>query len=307
MAIHLKKSAATAFASLLMAALLTVPAYARELVVGGQAVGVQLSTDGVMVAGVSEVETASGTCAPAKEAGIRQGDYIIKICGAPVSKAADIIEAVERMNGAQVELALRRGEKEFSACVKPVRSAEEQWVLGLWLRDGVSGIGTLTFCDPETGIYGALGHSVSDAESGELIPLNGGSITDAQIVSVKQGQCGQPGELNGCADFSKVLGSIDLNTEVGIYGQAYVTIGGRKMETGDIAPGPATILSTVSGREIGEYAVEINRVYKESSGVHAALCVTDSELLAKTGGIVQGMSGSPIIQQGKIVGAVTHV
>lgn len=307
MANYLKKTAATALMSLLFAALLAAPAYAKELVVGGQAVGVQISTDGVLVAGVSEVETAAGSCAPARDAGVKQGDYIIKAGGVPVTKAADVTETVERLCGAPVTLTLRRGSREVTAEVKPVRTAEEQWVLGLWLRDGISGIGTLTFCDPETGIYGALGHSVSDTESGAVIPLNDGSITDAQIVSVKPGVCGQPGELNGCADFSKVLGSIDRNTEVGIYGQVYVSVDGKRMETGEITPGPATILSTVNGREIREYSVEINRVYKESAGVHAALSVTDGALIAKTGGIVQGMSGSPIIQQGRLVGAVTHV
>ena len=126
-------------------------------------------------------------------------------------------------------------------------------------------------------------------------------------MSVSRGVCGKPGELNGCADFSQVLGSIELNTGCGIYGHSFVSIGGRAMQTGAISPGPATILSTVNGREVGEYEVEVNRIYKESDGVHAVLSVTDDELIRRTGGIVQGMSGSPVIQDGRLVGAVTHV
>ena len=154
----------------------------------------------------------------------------------------------------------------------------------MWLRDGVSGIGTLTFLEPESGVYGALGHSVSDGETGKLIPIDQGSITDAQIVSIKPGNAGNPGELNGCADLGKVLGSIQLNTECGIYGQMYSTIGGRRIESGMITAGPATIISTLSGRDSGEYAVEINRVYNDSTGIHAMLSVVDPTLLEKTGG-----------------------
>ena len=177
----------------------------------------------------------------------------------------------------------------------------------MWLRDGVSGIGTLTFCDPATGIYGALGHSISDADTGLEMPLDDGSITDAEIVSITKGLPGAPGELNGCADMGRVLGSIDGNTAHGIYGRMYTALGTRRLETGNITTGPATIVSTVSGRQPEEYDVEINRIYRDAGGEHVMLTVVDSELCARTGGIVQGMSGSPILQGGRLVGAVTHV
>ena len=303
----IKKSALTAFLVLTLASVLTVPAYARELIVGGQAVGIQISARGAVVAGLSEVETGSGKASPARDAGVRKGDIIIKIQGQEVSKASQVIETVNSLSGAPVSITVLRSGRELNFSIEPAQSGENQWMLGIWLRDGVSGIGTLTFCDPETGIYGALGHSVNDGDSDIPVPVGDGNITDAQIVSITPGLSGQPGELNGCADFGRVIGSIEENADTGIYGHTYVSIDGRYMETGELSAGPASVMSTISGRETGEYSIEINRVCRDSTGVHAMINVTDPELLSRTGGIVQGMSGSPIIQNGCIVGAVTHV
>lgn len=303
----MKKTIITALWSLVIVSCLSAPAFAQELLVGGQVVGIQVSTKGVLVAGLSEVETADGVCTPAKSAGVRQGDIIIKADGKTVSKAADVIAVVEEAGGQPVKLCIERENKKMELEVRPACSAEGQWLLGMWLRDGISGIGTITFQDPETGVYGALGHSISDSESGIQLPVGQGSICDAQILSVNPGASGAPGELNGCADLGKVLGSIALNTDCGIFGEGYSALGTRKLESGQLATGPATIVSTISGRYTREYAVEVNRVYRDSSGQHAMISVTDPELLEKTGGIVQGMSGSPLIQNGKIVGAVTHV
>lgn len=303
----MKKTILTALWSLVIISCLSAPAFAQELLVGGQVVGIQMSTKGVLVAGLSEVETAEGICTPAKSAGVRQGDIIMKADGKTVSKASDVIAAVEAAGGQAVRLCIEREGKTLELTVRPACSAEGQWLLGMWLRDGISGIGTITFQDPESGVYGALGHSISDSESGIQLPVSRGNICDAQILSVNPGASGAPGELNGCADLGKVLGSIELNTDCGIFGEGYGALGTRKLESGQIATGPATIVSTISGRYTGEYAVEVNRVYRDGSGQHAMISITDPELLEKTGGIVQGMSGSPLIQNGKIVGAVTHV
>ena len=303
----MKKTIITALWSLVIISCLSAPAFAQELLVGGQVVGIQVSTKGVLVAGLSEVETADGVSTPAKSAGIRQGDIIIKADGKTVSKAADVIAAVEAAGGQPVKLCIERESKKMELAVRPACSAEGQWLLGMWLRDGISGIGTITFQDPESGVYGALGHSISDSESGIQLPVSQGSICDAQILSIKPGASGTPGELNGCADLGKVLGSIALNTDCGIFGEGYSSLGTRKLESGQLSTGPATIVSTINGRYTGEYAVEVNRVYRDSNGQHAMISVTDPELLEKTGGIVQGMSGSPLIQNGKLVGAVTHV
>lgn len=303
----MKKAVITTLSCLFLAASLPTAAYAQELVVGGQVVGIQISTDGVMVAGVAEVETAEGSRCPASEAGLRQGDVILEVEGQKIQNAGELIERIGAMNGAAAELTVRRDDKLMKLSVQPALSAEDQWMLGMWLRDGISGIGTLTFCDPDTGIYGALGHSISDGETGAAVPLSRGSITDAEIVSVTPGTAGTPGELNGCADMGRVLGTVEKNTGHGIYGRIYTSLGGKVVETGEICTGPATIISTVDGRQAKEYSVEISRVYNDGEGRHVMLTVTDSELCARTGGIVQGMSGSPIMQNGKLVGAVTHV
>ncbi len=303
----MKKTVCTALFSLFLAAAFPVAAYAQELLVGGQVVGIQISTDGVLVAGVAEVETENGLRSPAEEAGIKEGDFITELDGQKLRSAKELVDGVGARNGQSVALTVRRGDQKLSLEISPVRSGGGKWMLGMWLRDGVSGIGTLTYCDPATGTYGALGHSISDFETGVTVPLGEGSITDAEVVSITKGASGAPGELNGCADLGRVLGSVLGNTDHGIYGKASAGLGGRMVETGQITAGEASIVCTVAGREPGEYKVEINRVYQDTDGEHVILTVTDPALQALTGGIVQGMSGSPILQNGKLVGAVTHV
>ena len=303
----MKKAVITTLFGLFLAAALPTAAFAQELVVGGQVVGIKISTEGVMVAGVADVETADGNCSPAADAGLKEGDFITEADGQKILSATELIDAVGRKSGEAVALTVSRGDKRLSMMVKPALSKDGQWRLGMWLRDGITGIGTVTFCDPTTGVYGALGHSISDSDTGVQIPMNEGSITDAEIVSVTKGAAGTPGELNGCADMNKVLGNVEENTGHGIYGRAYVSMGDRVVETGQICTGKASIVSTVNGREAREYQVEITRVYKDADGEHVMLTVTDEQLRAQTGGIVQGMSGSPILQNGKLVGALTHV
>ena len=179
-------------------------------------------------------------------------------------------------------------------------------MLGMWLRDSVTGIGTLTFSDPDSGVFGALGHAVSDADTG--LRLEGeGQMTGAQITGVHPGSEGCPGELVGCAEDAQVLGSIERNTPRGVYGVLTQSVYGQSVEAGMLKPGEAKILCTVTGAEPRAYSVQIDRVYNDTDGCRAVLTVTDPQLLSLTGGIVQGMSGSPILQDGKLVGAVTHV
>ena len=303
----MKKAIITALFGLFITAFFPVSAWAQELVVGGEAVGIQISTKGVLVAELAQVETEKGSLCPAKEAGIQKGDFIIEIDGEEVNSAAQLSECVAQKGGDGVELKVQRGNESFCREIKPVQSAEKQWMLGMWLRDGLSGVGTITYMDPESKSYGALGHSISDGESGILLPLNDGSISDAEIVSVTKGCAGKPGELNGCADVHKVLGTVEKNTVFGIFGKMKVPVTGKLMDTGEASVGKACIISTVQGRETKEYDVEISRVVRDGEKSHLILRVTDPELLSITGGIVQGMSGSPIIQNGKLVGAVTHV
>ena len=302
----MRKGIVTGLCALFFIAITSAPAFAQELLVGGQAVGIQISTDGVIVAGFCPVETEDGAVTPAEDAGLKTGDLICGADGASVSDASELIAVLEEA-GEQVELEVRRGSQTLSLPVSTAVGEEGRPMLGILLRDGLNGIGTLTFCDPDSGVFGALGHSINDSATGLAVPLREGSVTEAQIVAVHPGTAGTPGELDGVSDLSQVMGSVEQNTEVGIFGHMSAALGSRPVEIGVITAGPASILSTVEGREAHEFSVEINRVYRDSGGTHAMFTVTDPALLSRTGGIVQGMSGSPILQSGRLVGAVTHV
>lgn len=286
---------------------------AEALIPVGDTVGIEIKMDGVLVAEAGEVETASGKASPARDAGICPGDIIISVNGRGVSTAAEFLSVSSEFDGSPVELRLRRDGREISFTLNPVESGSGGWQLGLWLRDGVSGMGTVTFYDPASGTYGALGHGINELRSGELIPVGDGSILDAEVTEVIPGKAGCPGELRGAIDKSHVLGSLESNDICGIFGHA------APGEFSDGSPlpvaspeevvlGDATILADVNGAGTKEYSVEICRVYRDRDDVRSMLiAVRDPELLSITGGIVQGMSGSPILQNGKLVGAVTHV
>ena len=267
-------------------ALLPCGAWAEELLVGGQTVGIEISAEGVIVSGFSRVETEEGELSPAEEAGFLPGDLIVKLNGQPIRTAEDLIGAVAQLGGDEAAVDVRRGEGTAQLKVRPALSPNGQWLLGLWLRDGVSGVGTLTFVEPESGLFGALGHSVNEEDSGVR---------------------GTPGELSGSSDSTDTIGSVEKNTPAGIFGHLSALPSGQLLQTGQMRTGEACIVSTLSGHEAREYAVEIDRVYTDGGETRALLTVTDSALISGAGGIVQGMSGSPIIQDGSIVGAVTHV
>ena len=303
----MKKWIMTGLCAALLTALLPAAAFAQELLVGGQAVGIELETQGVVVVALSEVETAEGSRAPAEEAGFKEGDVIVQIGERPVASAADFLAAVAALEGAAAPVTAQRGGQTVCMMIRPALSLDGHWMLGLWLRDGLTGIGTLTFCDPISGVYGALGHAVTDENSGALLPIGGGSISEMQVTGVVPGLPGAPGELSGGTEPGRVLGSVEKNTEHGIFGHVEVSPETRLAETGEIRPGPAVILATVQGSQIGEYAVQIDRVYSEGGAHRVLFTVTDPALREQTGGIVQGMSGSPILQDGRLVGAVTHV
>lgn len=296
--------------SFLIAALfvftMSAAALAEELIPGGQALGINMETDGVMVAELIPVPTADGEKSPAAEAGLLKGDVIVKLGAKDVVSAADFISAVKKLNGDETTITVRREDNLKQFNITPVLSEDGVYKLGLMLRDGVSGVGTLTFFDPETGIYGALGHSISDADTGDILPLSEGSITDTEIVGVIPGQAGTPGELSGRNESADVLGDIRINCGCGIFGLADLS-GTDALELGDMKQGKASIYCTVSGDEVKEYGIDIDKVSNADGYTVAKLHVTDPELIALTGGIVQGMSGSPIIQNGRLVGAVTHV
>ena len=303
----MKKCILTMLTGLILSAALPITAFAQELIVGGQAVGIRVRTEGVLVSATAEVETAEGPRSPAADAGLREGDRILRVDGVQIHGAAELIAAVGAAGGAPVELTFSRDGALLRLPVEPALSAEGQWMLGMWLRDAVTGIGTVTFCDPETGVYGALGHSLTDEELGIPVPLESGSITQAEICGVVPGSAGSPGALNGSFSGGKVLGTVESSGDCGIFGTAERSLGSFTAEVGSFRVGPASILATVDGTRVQEFSVRITRIYRDAAGEHVMLSVTDPELCALTGGIVQGMSGSPILQDGKLVGAVTHV
>lgn len=283
---------------------------AEELVPMGNAIGIQMKMSGVMIVGLSKVETAAGEAAPAENAGLMVGDIITELNGRSISTSADFITEVSEMDGDPVSVTVDRQDKKVHFTVTPAKNASGAYQLGLWLRDGVTGIGTMTYYDPATGTFGALGHGINDADTGKLVPVHNGEVTSAEVVDVVRGSCGTPGELCGKLGDER-MGSIEINADCGVFGVYDGTAAGNAIPVAtesEIVLGPAIILANVNGSQVKEYSVEISRVYRDPNDSKTVMiAVTDPELLEATGGIVQGMSGSPIIQNGKLIGAVTHV
>ena len=296
--------------------LLLTPAAAeegpRELVPVGATVGVRIETDGLLVIGIAELPAAGGSRSPAGEAGIRRGDLITYAGAVRVTTAQQLREALSLAEG-EVSVRFWREGREMQVSVRPERGEDGQPELGVWLRSGLSGIGTVTWYDPATGAFGALGHGVSDVDTGVMLPLKSGIVGRASVDSVVKGSAGTPGELKGRLGLEEPFGCITENTEAGIVG--YLEPGALPETLGAPVPlcprekircGPAEILSNVSGEPV-RYTARILRVYPGGGGRDFLLQVTDEALIALTGGIVQGMSGSPVLQDGRLVGAVTHV
>ncbi|MDR3209140.1 MAG: SpoIVB peptidase, partial [Oscillospiraceae bacterium] len=250
----------------------------------------------------------------------RAGDIITRVGKAEISSGEELKAASARFDEKPVTVQVLRGDERVQLSVAPAKLKTGEFSLGLWVRDGISGIGTVTFYDPETGMFGALGHAVADADTGVVLPVREGSITKASVTDVQRGESGAPGQLHGAFDFDETLGEITENTEHGIFGtftrsalkSNSALFSGDALEVADereIHTGAAYILANVSGSEIQRFEVEISRVYSGSEAAGRTMLVTmkDDALTSVTGGIVQGMSGSPIVQDGKLVGAVTHV
>ena len=277
---------------------------ARELVPVGEVIGIELADGSVTIAALDD-ELGK----PAQAAGLQPGDTIVSMDGKKVTCAQDVRRALQRSNG-MVTITVVRDDKEKELTLTPSITPDGP-KMGVYLKQGVTGVGTVTWYDPDTGSFGALGHGVN-TQDGKLLTMDTGNAYFASVQSVKKGTVGEPGQLMGAMTDPAPLGQITSNTHQGIFGK---TQAGWNADTLPVATkqqiktGPATIRSTVAGNQVQEYSVEILKIYpnSDSSGRNMLLKVTDPALLSATGGIVQGMSGSPIIQDGKLVGAVTHV
>ncbi len=288
----------------------------QELIPVGLPVGIYVEADGILVIGVGEFDGANGKkCAPAKNI-LRTGDYIKKMNGEPVDDKNDFITAIEETSGRETVLTIERYGKMFDVSVKPQQNDRGVYKIGVWVRDNAQGIGTMTFIDAD-GNFGALGHGINDIDTSDLMNMDDGTLYQTEIVAVKKGRSGEPGEMTGMIIYTpeRILGDITANNTRGIFGvcndKAMNLVSEDPLPIGlkqEIKKGPAQIISTVDDTP-EYYDVEITAVHLDHDNVNRGieLKVTDPKLLEATGGIVQGMSGSPILQNGKIVGAVTHV
>lgn len=292
-----------------------------KLVPGGHSIGVLLHSRGVIVVGHAAIRGEDGGLhQPGREAGLALGDAITQIGGVEISgeeQAARLFEEAGRVGG-PVSVTIKRRGRMLTKWVTPLREKESgKWRAGIYIRDGAAGVGTLTFYDPASGRYGALGHVIADAETSQPIDVQDGHIVEAEISSIQPGRPAAPGEKDGrFKNEDNWLGTIERNTRFGIFGSMHAPVHNpyfpEPIPVGlgsQVKQGPAEILTVVDGQKLERYAVTITRLMRQptAEGKNMIVKVTDARLLAKTGGIVQGMSGSPIVQDGRIIGAVTHV
>jgi len=305
---------------LLLAAVLTLwPTAARAsaptVVPVGRAVGIKLFSDGVVVVGTSDIATEDGSVNPAKACGLREGDIITHINATEVDTIEEVSALLQELEGEAMSIRAIRDDKQVQlTATAALCSTDGSYKLGAWIRDSMAGIGTVTFYCPDTGTFGALGHGINDVDTALLMPLDSGSILPATVAGVEKGRAGDPGQLQGVFDTGRTLGLLHANTSGGVFGVLADSgwAEGTPMEVAqrsEVERGDAVILCNIDGDRVEEYGVRIEKVFQEREDDcrDYLIRVTDQRLLDATGGIVQGMSGSPILQNGKIVGAVTHV
>ena len=289
-----------------------------KLYPSGQLVGVSMNTKGaIAVQFQSFIDISGNEVCPAKDAGIKTGDIIVEIGGNKVYNADEVIEQLNKIDHKEIEVVIKRENVEQTVTVKPVKAKDDnKYKIGLWVRDSVAGIGTLTCYNDKLNRFVALGHSINDVDTGIIMPVKNGDLIESELISIVKGKRNNPGELRGVlkADNKDIIGSIELNNDFGIYGDVTkkVNSSSSPMEIAlqdKIKEGDAKILTTIDNEGPKLFDIKIKKTYKQTKKNTKSMLieVTDKELLSKTGGIVQGMSGSPIIQNGKIVGAVTHV
>ena len=281
-----------------------------EVIVCGMPFGVKMFSEGALVVGFSSIEQNGSMVSPAKAAGLRLGDRVICIGETTTENNDAVKDALEAAAGPVEVVYIRDGEQRQTTLTPLWDAASGQWRAGMWVRDSSAGVGTLTFADPERGVFAGLGHPISDSDTGASIALRSGEIVPCEITGCSKGTAGSPGELKGRFLSAHAIGSIRINGENGVYGTTRTRFSGRPMPVAfaqEVMTGEAEIWTTVEGETPRSYRVTIEKINDADLRRNMVIRVTDKELLAATGGIVQGMSGSPIVQNGRLVGAVTHV
>lgn len=284
----------------------------------GDLVGLKLYTDGVLVVGMSEISGIDNKkYKPYQDCNIQEGDRIVKMNESAVTCTADLVHVVEESKGNEIAVTYIREEETMQTSITPVKSEDRKYKLGLWVRDAAAGVGTVSFYEPATGMFASLGHGILDIDTEQLLDIATGEFVTTNVVSIQKGEKGNPGKIQGSIEKQTEIGLIDKNTNLGVYGKLNnlsklnvdlskaVDVALRE----EIQTGKASIICTLENNQKKEYEVEIQKLYKNNhvDNKSMLLKVTDPELLEKTGGIIQGMSGAPIMQNGKLIGAVTHV
>ena len=288
------------------------------LIPGGQSIGLTLLTDGVFIVDGAEVYLPDGSSVnPAKDAGLAAGDCIKSLNGQIVDSMDKLVQIVQESQGETLSVRYIRDGEEYTTEIQPVIDETGEKRLGIWVRDSTAGIGTLTYIDPQEERFGALGHAVTDMDTGRVLPIQNGEVYRSEIVNVKKGTRGEAGELHGVFTSSwNALAPLEKNTQYGVYGGVQEQVVNPLYPQGlpvaaqsEVEIGPATLLTTIDDRGVREFDCKIIRLSPQLSRAQRSMIVeiTDPDLLETTGGIVQGMSGSPILQNGRIVGAITHV
>lgn len=276
----------------------------------GTSFGIKLFTDGVIVASTQDVKTGTETLCPAKDAGIKAGDYILSANGTNVTTNSSLAQLISSCEGNEISLVVKRGEETFETTIQPVFSSGS-YKAGMWIRDSAAGIGTLTFYCPETRMFAGLGHGICDIDTHSLMSMERGEPAEINLCGIIRGEAGKPGQLQGYFASDESIGELVANNETGVYGTLDNMPQGKSYEVAskeEVKNGTAYILASLDNGEPKTYEIAIKRIMSADTATKNMIIeVTDPELLKITGGIVQGMSGCPIIQNEKIVGAVTHV
>lgn len=285
----------------------------KKVSVSGESFGIKLYTDGVIIVGIRDVETDKGKCNPAKESGLEKGDIIIEINGKKVYSADSVTDILNDNNGKDYKITVKRNGNYKEFLLKPAYSSSQGcYKVGLWVRDSTAGVGTITYYDKSNNTVSALGHPITDVDTNEIMPILDGEAVRATVTKIYKSKAGEAGSL--CCEFTNdIIGTLKKNCQSGIYGKYTCTLKNtyeyEVASPNEIVRGPVQILCTIDSGKAKFYNAQISRIsYRENKkGKNMVVKITDERLLEKTGGIVQGMSGSPIIQNGKLVGALTHV